>query len=256
MGEIFFGARRFDAKLVAFDKDGTLFDFGASWRPAFLKALDSLLAPFPQPAALRRALCRALGYDAGSGAFSEHGPFATATGEAIIHAAATALVQESAIRLTRHECERLVRDRFAPVVAEWAALAPAADLARLFGGLRESGVRIALITSDDSGPTKAALDRQGLAPLVDFVACGDGPFRHKPAPDALLGASKALGVPLRQAAMVGDTAVDLQMAQAAGAGLAVGVLTGVGSRETLAPFADVVLASIAEIRAEPIRRRS
>lgn len=256
MSEIFFGARRFDAELVAFDKDGTLFDFGASWRPAFLKALDSLLAPFPQPAGLRRALCRALGYDAGSGAFSEHGPFATATSEVIVQAAATALFQELGPRLSRLECERMVRDRFAPVVAEWSALAPAADLARLFGGLHESRVRIALITSDDSGPTKAALDRQGLARMVDFVACGDGPFRHKPAPDALLGASRALGVPLRQAAMIGDTAADLQMARAAGAGLAVGVLTGVGSRETLAPLADVVLDSIAEIGVEPIRRRS
>jgi phosphoglycolate phosphatase len=46
---------------------------------------------------------------------------------------------------------------------------------------------------------------------------------------------------------VGDSAADLAMGRSAGAGLVVGVLTGVGRRDDLAPLADVVIASVAEL---------
>jgi phosphoglycolate phosphatase len=46
--------------------------------------------------------------------------------------------------------------------------------------------------------------------------------------------------------VVGDTAADLQMGRAAGAGLIVAVLTGVGGRADLAPLADVMITSVEE----------
>ena len=105
-----------------------------------------------------------------------------------------------------------------------------------------------MITSDDRSPTEAALASFGLSRFVDFLGCGDSAGRHKPAPDMLLAAAKLLDVSLAQTVVIGDSATDLHMARAAEAGLAVGVLTGVGSRETLSPLADVILDSIAEIR--------
>ena len=48
-------------------------------------------------------------------------------------------------------------------------------------------------------------------------------------------------------AVVGDAPADLRMARAAGAGLVVGVLTGVGGRADLEPLADVVLDSVAAL---------
>jgi phosphoglycolate phosphatase len=47
--------------------------------------------------------------------------------------------------------------------------------------------------------------------------------------------------------MVGDNRHDLEMARAGGAGLAIGVLSGTGTLETLAPIADVVLDSVADL---------
>jgi phosphoglycolate phosphatase len=46
---------------------------------------------------------------------------------------------------------------------------------------------------------------------------------------------------------VGDSPADLLMARAAGAARSIGVLTGVGDRASLAPHADLVLGSIAEL---------
>jgi len=47
--------------------------------------------------------------------------------------------------------------------------------------------------------------------------------------------------------VVGDAVAGLRMARSAGAGLAGGVLTGVGSRRKLGPLADLILDSVAEI---------
>ncbi len=250
MGLVHFGEHRFDAKLIAFDKDGTLFDFNASWRRTFLQAVECLLSPFSNRTEIRAALCRALGFDAVAGAFSEDGPFATDTSESTVRAAATVLHQLSDPPLPWDECEELVRRRFAPILADPVDLSPVTELAPLFSSLHENCVRVAVITSDDSGPTEAALARFRLSRFVDFIACGDSAFRQKPAPDPLLAAAKAVAVSLAETVVVGDAEADLRMARSAGAGLAVGVLTGVGSRRTLGPLADLILDSVAEIRVD------
>ncbi len=69
----------------------------------------------------------------------------------------------------------------------------------------------------------------------------------KPAPDMVIHLCRAVGVPPSRTAVVGDSAADLRMARAAGAGLAIGVLTGVGGREELEPLADVVIDSVARL---------
>jgi HAD superfamily hydrolase (TIGR01509 family) len=126
---------------------------------------------------------------------------------------------------------------------------PLADLPGLFGALRARGMRIAVATTDDRAPTLATLAALGVAPLVDALACGDDGLPIKPAPDAILALCRELGIAPAQAAMVGDTAADLRMGRAAGVGRNVGVLSGVGTAELLAPLADVLLPSVAELLA-------
>ena len=64
---------------VLFDKDGTLFDFSASWRGAADRVLASLA---PGDSALQARLGAAVGYDVGSGAFAPGSPIvAGATAE-------------------------------------------------------------------------------------------------------------------------------------------------------------------------------
>ncbi len=59
----------------------------------------------------------------------------------------------------------------------------------------------------------------------------------------------ATGLSPGEIAVVGDSVHDLAMARAAGAKLAVGVLTGVSSREVLAAHADLVVGSVGELEA-------
>jgi phosphoglycolate phosphatase len=61
--------------------------------------------------------------------------------------------------------------------------------------------------------------------------------------------ARATGLAPSQIAMVGDNTHDMLTARNAGAGLAIGVLSGTGRHEDLAPLADVVLASVADLPA-------
>ena len=58
---------------------------------------------------------------------------------------------------------------------------------------------------------------------------------------------KRRGVKPSQIVVIGDNPHDLEMARSAGAGAALGVLTGNSGREDLAPLADAVLESVCEL---------
>jgi phosphoglycolate phosphatase len=128
-----------------------------------------------------------------------------------------------------------------------ATAIPLADLVGLFGVLRDSGRRIAVVTADDRAPTLMTLSALGVARLVDAVRCADDGMPPKPAPETLLSVCIELGVAPESAAMVGDTPADLEMGRAAGAGAVIGVLSGAGDAEALGRDADVLIESIADL---------
>ena len=188
-------------------------------------------------------LFRLVGFDDATGRVDPHGVLAIGTMAELRELGAAAL-----------QAAGLPKDRVAATIAAaWTipdpvALArPLADLPALFGALRQRGMRIAVATTDDRAPTQATLHAFGVAQLVDALACSDDGHALKPAPDAVLKLCRELGAEPARAAVVGDTAADMRMGRAAGAGLTVGVLSGVGTAEVLAPNADAVLGSVAEL---------
>ena len=121
---------------------------------------------------------------------------------------------------------------------------PTGDLPAILGRLRSAGVRLAIVTADHRIETEEQLKILGITHLVDSLVCGDDDVPAKPAPDMLLTACRQLGIKPARTMVVGDTVSDLMMAHNAGAGLAVAVLTGIGTRTLLSQHADAVLQSI------------
>ncbi len=80
-----------------------------------------------------------------------------------------------------------------------------------------------------------------------FVAGADDVYPPKPAPEAILAACAQVGVTPARTMMVGDSTTDMLMAQRAGVGFRLAVLTGVMDRATLEPHADLVLASLEQM---------
>ena len=102
------------------------------------------------------------------------------------------------------------------------------------------------MTTDDRAPTDATLRALGVREAVGAMVCGDDGFPMKPEPDPVFALCQALQTEPPRVAVVGDSPADLAMARAAGAGLVVGVLSGVGTATDLAA-ADVVIASVGEL---------
>ncbi len=73
--------------------------------------------------------------------------------------------------------------------------------------------------------------------------------RAKPHADQLHLFAAKTGLPVEAIAMVGDNSHDLEMAHAAGAGLAIGVLSGNSTLDDLAHLSDAILGSIAALPA-------
>jgi phosphoglycolate phosphatase len=188
----------------------------------------------------------AIGFDPTSGRVASGGPLATST---------MAGIEEVVAAVLRRWCPSVAAARRATEAAWFvpdpvALAVPLTDLAALFGELRGGGRRIAVVTTDDRAPTDATLRALGVRELVAAMVCGDDGFAMKPAPDPVFALCQALETEPPLVAVVGDAPADIAMACAAGAGRAIGVLSGVGMEADLAE-ADIVLGSVAELRSTP-----
>jgi phosphoglycolate phosphatase len=184
----------------------------------------------------------AIGFDPSSGRVAGGGPLAAST---------MAAIEEVVAAVLRRWCPSVAAARRATEAAWFVpdpvALAkPLADLPALFAALRAEGRRIAVVTTDDRGPTDATLRALGVRDAVKAMVCGDDGFPMKPAPDPVFAVCQALQTEPLRVAVVGDSPADVAMARAAGAGRVIGVLTGVGTREDLTD-ADVILRSVGEL---------
>jgi 2-phosphoglycolate phosphatase len=98
-------------------------------------------------------------------------------------------------------------------------------------GLAALGGKKSTATTKGSLVARAILEQFGLAHYFAHVQGTDG-FPYKPEPDVILAALRALGAEPSECLMVGDAAVDIQAARAAGVRICV-VTYGYGDRREL-----------------------
>lgn len=220
-------------KGLLFDKDGTLFDFHATWGVwcagfiADVSEGDGVMAS---------ALAKVMDYDLENEAFLPSSVMITDSMDGIMDAVHSALPHWE-------------RDALAEYVIETGSRAPQSpvtDLGPLLGRFRVNGLKVGLATNDNEAPARAHLSSVSVLEYFDFVSGCDSGFGAKPEPGMLFGFSEAMGLRPSEVAMVGDSTHDLLAGRAAGM-VNIGVLTGPAVADDLAPHADVVLQDIGEI---------
>jgi phosphoglycolate phosphatase len=220
---------------LVFDKDGTLFDFHATWSAWSAGFIRELAAGDSGRA---DALAGVLEFDLAAGRFAKSSPMIAGTMEVFVQAVRSVLpeIEEGALRRMI-----LMSTAAAPQVE-------AAPLGPLLDRLRAAGLTLGVATNDSEAPARAHLERAGVLDRFAFVAGYDSGHGAKPGPGMLEAFCRATGLAPAACAMIGDSAHDLASGRAAGM-RTVGVLTGLASAEDLAPLADAVLADIAELPA-------
>ena len=222
-------------KGLVFDKDGTLFHFGASWDRWAGQTIDVLAKGDPQAKA---ALCVAVGFDSDRQTLLPSSPIIAAT-----LAEVAALMLPETIGFTQAQLVEYLDE-----TAATAPMVPAVPLAPLLDQFRARSLMLGVATNDSVTSARAHLNSADILHRFDFVAGYDSGHGGKPAPGMLLAFCAATGLRPDQVAMVGDSTHDLGAGRAAGM-TTIGVLTGPADAATLAPLADVVLANIGEIPA-------
>lgn len=198
-------------KGIVFDKDGTLLDFDALWLPVAEGAIETVMREYDLPQEAKQKL------------FESIGVFDGETDITGVLAGGT---------------YRMMADCFKPVLREFGKnyyirqfndftvrafhcsfykgeIKPACDdIATFFKNLKATGIKIALITSDDRFGADKCLDKFGIAEYFDEIYCADGEHPAKPDPYYMNCFASKYGFAKHELCMVGDTYVDCDFADA------------------------------------------
>lgn len=218
---------------ILFDKDGTLFDFSASWADWVCRILDDLSKGSKAHA---NAMAVTIQFDMGARRFLPSSPMIAGT------------IDDAAELLSAH-LPQMSRKALVTYLAETsakAAMVPPVPLLPLLSKFQQRGILMGVATNDGEMPARAHLAQAGILHLFSHVLGYDSGFTPKPDPAMLLGYADLAGVTPGSVVMVGDSTHDLVAGQAAGM-RTIGVLTGMASKDDLAPFADIVLPDIGHL---------
>ncbi|SLN49081.1 Phosphoglycolate phosphatase [Falsiruegeria litorea R37] len=218
---------------LLFDKDGTLFDFAATWE-AFARAF--LLRVTGDDLARATEVGQAIGFDMATNSYSP---------DSIVIAGTPGEVAEVLTDffpdMTLVELIDMINDE-----AARAPQAEAVPLGAFLDDMRAKGLKLGVATNDAERPARAHLSSAGVQDKFDFIAGFDSGHGAKPGPGQLLAFAAHVGVAPGCVAMVGDSTHDLLAGRAAGM-TTIGVLTGMATADDLSPHADVVLPNIGHI---------
>lgn len=226
---------RRQVRAVLFDKDGTLYDFQATWSQWAVRLLDELGGGNAERAA---RLAEAIRFDPLARRFRPDSPVIAGTPEQAARALLPALPGMTPEAL-------LAR---IDAIAAAVELAEAVPLAPLLARLRRAGLKLGVATNDAEAVARAHLGRSGVAESFDLILGCDSGHGAKPAPGMCLAFARGVALEPSEVLMVGDSTHDLEAAAAAGM-RAVAVLTGVAEAGTLAPLAEAVLPDIGHLPA-------
>jgi phosphoglycolate phosphatase len=220
-------------KAILFDKDGTLFDFRATWDawaadflPQLCNGNDDIL----------RELAGALGFDLDAQGFMASSMVIASSNREVAEVIARVLGRADIDAL---ELEMAASSANAPLV-------PVCALAPFLKGLKAQGYKLGVMTNDVEAVAEAHLQTSDVRDLFDFVCGSDSGFGAKPDPEPLLAFCSHVQIDPFHTVMLGDSTHDLIAAHAAGMA-ALGVLTGVARAAELAPHADAVLNDIGQL---------
>lgn len=220
-------------KGLIFDKDGTLFDFQATWS---VFAREMIIQEANGDDRIRHSLSETLGFDFENNRFHA---------DSLVIAETVEVVATAVLSVLPH----LDKDALIARMNAAASTVPqieAVPLRELFTKLKSMGYTLGIATNDAEVSARAHLDGFNIAQFFDFVAGYDSGFGGKPAPGQLLAFCQKSELDPNECAMVGDSLHDLESGRAAGM-TTVGVLTGPATADDLAPLADIVFPTIAEL---------
>lgn len=226
-----------DIKALLFDKDGTLLDYFKTWIP-INREITAYAAR--GDIALQRRMLQVGGHDPDTDHVAAGSIFAGGPMDSIVD-----MLRLEAGARAPADLYYFVARMFAEGGARSSVLIE--GTVETVRTLKSRGYCMGIATNDTMAGLDASLAKHGILPSFDFTCGCDSGFGAKPGPGMVLGFCEVVGLNPAEVAVIGNSIHDLEMGHAAGAGLTIAVLSGTAGRDHLAPHADLVLDSIAEL---------
>ena len=236
---------------VLFDKDGTLLHFMSLWggfSDYVLRFLEERLelmgAGFTGP--MEKVLGTFNGEDGKVTSYDVRGPLAMGTVEETNGILAWQLY---AAGMPWNEAILQVNQITKNAMYELRQSKPAFQMPGLNGFLescRKASIKMAVVTSDTTSAALEHLEWMGISNYFSEVIGRDQVRNGKPDPEMAEVACRRLGIEPGEAAVIGDSNGDMQMAKQAGAAVAIGLYERDGETEHLID-ADTVITDYNEI---------
>lgn len=224
---------------ILFDKDGTLIDFQRTWMPAYRAGLE-LLSTWSDDESLSERCLEETGYDRQSGKVRANSALASHANDDIA---------EQWLCLSGLPGNPEARKQIVAVMETYAATKPEPifDVAALFDDLASRDFHLGVATMDGEWVARSSLSALHADHEVSFFAGWDSGHGKKPDPGMALAFCAATGLEPGEIMVIGDSLHDLHMGRNAGAGLVVGVRSGVGRNDELSAEADHMLDDATQV---------
>ena len=230
-------------KAVIFDKDGTLMDFESFWVTVSEYAIDEILKRTRCTTVTREAVLKSL--DVENGIANINGILAQAPFPVMGRAIRDCLLG-GGCTLTESEITATTIDAYHGNTDKGVVSPACEDIEGVLKGLKQKGMRLAVITTDDPVDTEFCLNKLGVYGLFDEIYTDDGVLPPKPDPFCLKLFAEKYGLEKDEILMVGDTLNDVRFAENSGIRV-VGVAKALQNRAILEEHIDVVVDDISFI---------
>jgi len=231
------------ADLIIFDKDGTLIDFDAFWVSVSVKAIEYVLRKVGREDIPVDEILLAIGVK--NGVTDIDGKLCGGTYLEIAELI-WGVIESHGCDVPRDRGINLVIDGY-NICADEGTVVPTSDgLVDYLKALKERGIKLALVTTDNAYITELCLKTLGVYGLFDKICTDDGEHPTKPDPYYAGRLMTEFGVEKENVIMVGDTMTDVRFAKNAGI-MAVCIARNEKLTERLAPYADRVIEKIPDL---------
>ena len=224
-------------KAILFDKDGTLIDSNGTWVPFYKSILATERGL--DPAAVEAKMV-AVGFDPETKTFIAGSILAGGTTRQLVEMWWDHETPEMHAVLTKR-----FNNDFAPLALQH--MTPLMDLVPVFEALKALSLKLGIATNDGENSALTHMRALKVEQYFEAIIGADSVVVPKPSGQMVELFSKKTGLAPQEIAMVGDNTHDLEEARNGKAGLAIGVLTGNGTREDLEHHADHVVESVADL---------
>ena len=202
--------QKINAKAIIFDKDGTLLEFDPFWISVSQSAITKLLNKFEVSQDKKESCLTAIGLK--DGVVDSDGVLCKGTYGEIAEVLFEIFNSQKTI-LDKKQFESECIKSFHDSIPDGVVLPTSKHLCATLKALKDRGIKLFVVTSDDQKTTEVCLKGLKIENLFEKVITDDGVHPHKPHPYYAQSIMKYYNLSESQVVMVGDTLTDTEFAK-------------------------------------------